>query len=626
MKAKKRIVISCLVLVVFLLAIPIGYCYWTWRDGGRNLVYPRVQIGNLKLEKLSYTDAQKIITKTCDQIISAGFIFQYRQKKATISAGVLSFDSGLSYPIFTCDTEASAKSAYSPGGHRTFLRYLAKWLDPRPTIVKATYSLDEKKLEKALKESFPELDIAPVDSYFSRDNKGNIKTNPETPGKQIDQEKVLLVLRNSLDQLNNQTIDLETRSQYPLIKLSDMEKLRPGVEDFIGSQDLSLEFDPQLEQGGSILVWTISPKKLLAWVSAGSKNGQPSLSLNANRIKDYLEKNVAPEINQEPLAPRFMMENGKVINWQGGKNGRELDSQATAEQIINNFLSGQKKASIITRELPNEKLSENGFNIKDLLGTGHSRFTGSPNNRRHNIKIGAQAVNGLLISPGEEFSLVKALGNVDASGGYLQELVIKGNKTTPEYGGGLCQIGTTIFRAALASGLPITARQNHSYRVSYYEPAGMDAAVYIPQPDVRFLNDTGNHVLIQARIVKDDLYFDFWGVSDGRAATTTAPIIYNIVKPEPMKTIVSPDLKPGEKKCTESSHNGADAYFDYTVIYPNGATTSPIQTRRFKSHYVPWRAVCLVGATSTASTSLDVLASSSSETASSSSSTKKAAQ
>ena len=203
----------------------------------------------------------------------------------------------------------------------------------------------------------------------------------------------------------------------------------------------------------------------------------------------------------------------------------------------------------------------------------------------------------------QEDRLVKALGAVDESHGYLPELVIKEGKTIPEFGGGLCQVATTLFRAALATGLPITERQNHSYRVSYYEPAGTDAAVYDPQPDVRFINDTGNYVLIQTRTAKNDLYFEFWGVKDGRQATTTAPTIFNITKPDPQKTIVTTDLKPGEKKCTEKAHNGADAFFDYTVTYLNGT----VKQKRFKSHYVPWQAVCMVGATSTAATTTEAI-------------------
>jgi len=148
-----------------------------------------------------------------------------------------------------------------------------------------------------------------------------------------------------------------------------------------------------------------------------------------------------------------------------------------------------------------------------------------------------------------------------------------------------------MFRTALGTGLPITMRRNHSYRVSYYEPAGTDATIYSPWPDLKFINDTGNNILIQSRIEGDNLFFDFWGTSDGRIATRTTPVIYNIVRPGPTKIIETLDLEPGVKKCTEHAHNGADAYFDYTVTFPNGE----VREKRFNSHYVPWQEVCLVG-------------------------------
>jgi vancomycin resistance protein YoaR len=172
--------------------------------------------------------------------------------------------------------------------------------------------------------------------------------------------------------------------------------------------------------------------------------------------------------------------------------------------------------------------------------------------------------------------------------------VIKGNETKPEYGGGLCQIGTTVFRGALASGLDITARRNHSYRVSYYEPAGTDATIYDPWPDLKFKNDTGKHILIQTRIDGRKIYFDFWGTKDGRQVSMTEPVVYNIVPPPEKKVIKTLDLPVGEIKCTERAHNGADAKFDYTVWYPED--DEPVSTT-FHSHYIPWQEVCLLGVT-----------------------------
>ena len=153
--------------------------------------------------------------------------------------------------------------------------------------------------------------------------------------------------------------------------------------------------------------------------------------------------------------------------------------------------------------------------------------------------------------------------------------------------------------------MPITQRRNHSYRVGYYEPAGTDATIYNPWPDYRFINDTENHVLIQSRIEGDDIYFDFWGTKDGREIDISDPVISNITKPQPTKIIETLDIPVGERKCTEHAHNGADAYFDYTVTYNNGS----IKEKRFSSHYVPWREVCLLGVKklSTASSTEEII-------------------
>lgn len=152
-----------------------------------------------------------------------------------------------------------------------------------------------------------------------------------------------------------------------------------------------------------------------------------------------------------------------------------------------------------------------------------------------------------MVAPDEEFSLLKALGEIDGEHGYLQELVIKDNQTKPEFGGGLCQIGTTTFRATIASGLPVSERRNHSYRVVYYEPAGTDATIYSPAPDYKFKNDTGHYVLIKTRIEGTKIYFDFWGTKDGREINIEPPVIYNIVAPPPEKIIKTIDLEVGVK-------------------------------------------------------------------------------
>jgi len=229
--------------------------------------------------------------------------------------------------------------------------------------------------------------------------------------------------------------------------------------------------------------------------------------------------------------------------------------------------------------------------IQEVLGIGRSNYSGSPSHRRQNIALGASKMNGTLIAPGAEFSQLDTLDTIDGAHGWLTELVIKDNKTIPEYGGGLCQIGTTSFRAALAAGMEITERRNHSYRVSYYEPAGTDATIYDPAPDFRFRNNTSHYILVTSRVQNNEVITTIWGTYDGRKISQSKPVIWGITAPPPTKYIETTDLPPGKKHCTESAHAGASASFNYNVQYADGTEDNTT----FNSYYKPWQAVCLIG-------------------------------
>jgi vancomycin resistance protein YoaR len=119
----------------------------------------------------------------------------------------------------------------------------------------------------------------------------------------------------------------------------------------------------------------------------------------------------------------------------------------------------------------------------------------------------------------------------------------------------------------------------------------MDATIYDPRPDLKFINDTENYILIQTHISGNILTYEFWGTDDGRKVEVTQPKIFNITYPGPTKEIVSPDLEPGQRKCTESAHRGADAVFYRTITYASGEK----KEETWASTYRPWQAVCLVG-------------------------------
>jgi len=321
------------------------------------------------------------------------------------------------------------------------------------------------------------------------------------------------------------------------------------------------------------------------------------VSFSEPKISSLLEDE-SEGLNIEPVEARFTVTNGEVTIQSPSQDGTIIDLGNASRAIAGALRDGKEKtiklpvieqAASIQAKLPSDIAK---FGIKELIGSGVTTFNGSSSNRVHNIKVGIKAISGVLLKPGDEFSTTGQLGEIDGSTGYLQELVIKENETVPEFGGGLCQVATTLFRAALNSGLKITERHNHSYRVSYYEPpVGMDATIYSPSPDFRFVNDTESYVLVQGRVEGYKATFDFYGTKDGREIEISTPVVYDEVPPPEPIYIDDPSLAPGEEKRIDRAHPGAKASFTYKVR-KNGKL---ISDKKFNSSYVPWPAKYLRG-------------------------------
>ncbi len=253
---------------------------------------------------------------------------------------------------------------------------------------------------------------------------------------------------------------------------------------------------------------------------ATSRQGTLYADVSREQIGKYVA-GVADEVDRPPVNARVSFANGQLSITGQPQDGLVVDRPAAVPVVADAVRSAQpatlpvvsKPADIRQETLPT-------LGITSQIGSATTTFAGSPTNRIYNIGVGADRFDGVLIKPGETFSFNEVLGDVGPETGYRPELVIKENKTVPEYGGGLCQVSTTMFRAAMNAGLPIVERTNHAYAVHYYAPIGMDATIYPPSPDMKFRNNTGHYVLVQTRHVGTSLTFDFFGTPDGRQANT----------------------------------------------------------------------------------------------------------
>lgn len=191
-----------------------------------------------------------------------------------------------------------------------------------------------------------------------------------------------------------------------------------------------------------------------------------------------------------------------------------------------------------------------GLGIRELVTIGESDFSGSTQNRIHNVRTGLDRFNGHLIQQGETFSFVQTLGRVDATTGYLKELTIIGNKTLPDYGGGLCQVSSTAYRGVWEYGFPILQRKNHSYAVHYYAPQGTDATVYPPSVDIKFNNDSPGALLIQTAydLAENKAYFLYYGTRDDRMSNVYGPYVWDHKAAPPPRTEYTLEIPAGTKR------------------------------------------------------------------------------
>lgn len=291
---------------------------------------------------------------------------------------------------------------------------------------------------------------------------------------------------------------------------------------------------------------------------------------------------------------------GKVVNFQASKEGRAVDSGEVESLVILAFKQTRPEKNIAL-DLPVETIypkiataQSNSLGIKERLAEGESFFQDSIPSRVHNLVLAASYLHGIVIAPEEVFSFAQRIGDISAATGYKPAYVIREKKTVLEDGGGVCQVSTTIFRAALNAGLPIVERQPHYYRVGYYEqgnyPPGLDATVYPPSPDLKFKNDTSGYILIQTKVdqAKKRLAFEFYGTADGRKVEMTKPVIHSQTAPPEPIYIDEPSLKTGVVKRMDTAHWGAKVSFKRKVINADGTIK---EEREFWSNYVAWPAV-----------------------------------
>jgi len=535
------IVIGILILIIALIISGFAYAY-------NDSIYPKVSVQGLDISSKSLKEAFDILEKENKNLSAKNIILTYGEQEYTTTLEELSIK---------LNTDETLVQAYKIKRQGNIIERFQKLFQNND--ITWVHTSENEVLESALGAKVNPALKTMADAKLDYKD-GQIIIVPEQAGETLDITKIAPAITENLSK-DEIKLEIPLNKEAPSITTTSWEPQRADLESLLVKHDMYF----------NNTTITIPPEEIVTWITIDQTTKK--IDISQDIIKEYLAS-VQKTLTSQPVNAklRFDPNTQQIQILEPGKEGTKLMMEESSKRIKNDILAGVPKTELfvaVTSPLIDESQFD-ALGLKTLLGRGESNFRGSSKSRVKNINVAANKISSTLLKPGEEFSFVNTLGKVDARNGYLPELVIKGNKTIPEYGGGICQVSTTLFRAALNAGLPIIERRNHSYIVNYYGKPGLDATIYLPKPDFKFKNDTNHHILIQHYITGTTLYYEIYGTSTGRTAKTIEPVVLESSPDGSMKTVAYREIYEGDNMVKR------DAFYS-TYRPPNKVTSNPLQ-------------------------------------------------
>jgi vancomycin resistance protein YoaR len=315
--------------------------------------------------------------------------------------------------------------------------------------------------------------------------------------------------------------------------------------------------------------------------------------------------NIAAEARQEPT--------NAVLGWDGGlyvieddRDGRETDIAKLEELVVAAAATDDRTVEMPTLPIKAEVRADNldDLGIAGMIAEGSSSFAGSSEARAENVRVASGHISHTLIAPGALFSFNRNLGPISLDNGYVEGKIISGDWTTDDLGGGVCQVSTTVFRAALWAGFKFDEWHPHTWRLAFYEadgsPPGMDAAIYQPneaegeswEADLKFTNPLESWLLLQMVVEGETATAQLYGAALDYTVEIDPPKIGEPVKP-PAKPVekVNPKLPKGARNKVQNAAPGYKVELTRRLLRDGKEIASGV----FESPYEPLPEVWEVG-------------------------------
>ena len=297
---------------------------------------------------------------------------------------------------------------------------------------------------------------------------------------------------------------------------------------------------------------------------------------------------IASEVQKEPKNAFYDKANAKLeVHSDGVELGINIDEAKTMLQEQKEEYTMPLK--ITKPEITTDRLGEEAF--PNVLGHFSTRYDASAKNRAKNIELASEAINGTVLMPGETFSFNRTVGPTPASKGYMLAGAYSAGELVQNYGGGVCQVSSTIYNAVLYANLEIVERYNHSSVVGYVDP-GRDATISYGSRDFKFKNSRKYAIRINAKASNGILDIEIKGIFENEEYEIELMSERKEVIPCPVKYVYDSTLAEGQEIIQTGGANGAKS-IAYKIVKKNGRILS--KTVLSEDNYNPMTKVIKTG-------------------------------
>jgi vancomycin resistance protein YoaR len=518
-------------------------------------VLPGVSVGGVEIGRLGRQDAADAILAIEDQLLTSPAVV------------VIEGTSFLLDPVqvqFALDTDSLVAAALD-AGRRSGFKQLADWITGREYEVALTGSLSTTAVGQLVAAWEPEAIADPSFNGAIVYEDGEVVLQAPRTGRQVDRDTAPDLILAALLQRADRTGVLEVVRAEPALSLRDVEEAHRTATELVS--------EPIVLEGGEPPVRvTFQPTDLgAALTSTFVAAPEPALSLgfDPERIADE----VAPLIAVLEAPPRdaaFTITEDDEVVILPGRDGTVVDPELIAAELLVAAYLPDRRAP-----LPLARGVEPGFSTEDAEALGiiekvseFTTFHPCCQPRVTNIQRMADLVDGVLVLPGEEFSVNEHVGLRTEDNGFVEAPMILRGEFVPSVGGGVSQFATTLFNAIFYGGYEDVYHQPHSYYFSRY-PEAREATVSFPNPELIFRNDTAAAVLIATEYTDDSVTVKFFGDNEGREVTDSLSPRRSFRNPT-IEYTTDPGITPGAEVVLDRGTTGWTVTLTRVITYRDG--------------------------------------------------------